>query len=108
MEHQIAIVSFEGAVKREVKRIREQLRADESLHEFEFDISIKGRVHDGDLKLTYELRDGPYDVRGVKGDSVNAVLDEFLRRRRGWTQRHAPKAIKLRENPERRHRSFRG
>jgi hypothetical protein len=95
MEHHVAIVSFEGAVKREAKRIREQLQADESLHEFAFRIQVSGRVHDGDLKLIYSVYDnngGQYQEPKVTGDSVHAVMDEFTRRR-GWTQRHAPKAI---------------
>ncbi len=95
MEHHVAIVSFEGAVKREIKRIREQLRADESLSTFAFRIQVSGRVHDGDLKLVYSIFDnegGLYSAPTVEGDTVNAVVEEFSRQR-GWKQRHAPKLL---------------
>jgi len=98
MEHHIAIVSFEGAVKREIKRIREQLQADETLSEFYFDIKVSGRVHEGDIKLTYKVADNSYGARQVEGDDVNAVVEE-LQRQRGWTARHAPKVLSYEKIP---------
>ena len=91
-EHLVAIVSFEGALKRESKRIRKELSKVETLSEFKIDIEISGRVHDGDVKLEYALSRSAYGSGKVTGDNIQAVLDEFLRRN-GWEAVHAPKAI---------------
>lgn len=88
-EHTVAIVSFEGALKREAKRLRRQLRQVESLSRFELEITIEGRLHDGDLELKYRI--GEYS-KAVTGDSLGPVVDEFMRRH-GWEQIHSPKAI---------------
>ena len=90
-EHHVAIVSFEGAVKREVKRVRDVLARDETLSEFYLTITASGRTSEGDVKLSYKLAACSYTTP-VEGDSINAIVDEFLRRR-GWSAVHAPKAI---------------
>jgi hypothetical protein len=91
-EHVVAIVSFDGAVKREAKRVRKELQRDETLHSFGLRIDISGRVHDGDLKLKFTIGDSEYFSQSVTGDSLQAVIDEFMRRR-GWTAIHSPKAL---------------
>lgn len=88
-EHTVAIVSFEGALKREIKRVRQQLQQVESLSSMHLEIKIEGSVHSGDLKLTYGL--GQY-VGKVVGDTLQAVLDEFVRQH-GWEKVHAPLVI---------------
>ena len=90
-EHTVAIVSFEGALKREIKKIREQLKACENVKEMHLKIIVSGRVHTGDLKLTFALSESEYST-GVEGDSIGPVVEEHLRRH-GWSAIHAPKAI---------------
>lgn len=90
-EHTVAIVSFEGALKREIKRIRKMLQADESLHQFDLRVEISGRCHDGDIDLAYSLGENSYSTR-VSANTIHATVDEFLRRR-GWQALNAPKAI---------------
>lgn len=97
-EHVVAIVSFEGAVKREVKRIREALRpaveAKLMINDFGFQIKVSGRVLDGEVKLSYKIGEYDFMAKEVEGDSPNAVVDEFLRRK-GWASIHAPLAISM-------------
>lgn len=96
-EHSVAIVSFEGAVTREIKRVRERLKSVESLSTFQLKIIASGRINDGEVKLTYFVAN-EYGGGEVKGDSLNAVLDEYLRRN-GWEKIHAAKAISYEKIP---------
>lgn len=94
-EHLVAIVSFEGALKREAKRLRQRLQRIENLPSMALTISCSGRLHDGDLKLKYRLDETvPYmsETDCVVGDTLTAVVEEF-ERRHGWAELHAPKAI---------------
>lgn len=91
-EHMIAIVSPSGAIKREIKRVRKELQKVDDLSYFRVTIQASGRVHDGDVKLTYSLSSAEYGSAEVEGDELQSVLDEMLRRH-GWTAIHAPKAI---------------
>jgi len=94
-EHHVAIVSFEGALKREIKRIRNELKNCEDFAHMIFKIEADGNVNSGNIKLTYQLC-GPKAV--VTGDSIQAVLDECLRRH-GWEKIHAPKALSYERIP---------
>ena len=91
-EHTIAIVSFEGAIKREVRRVREEMKKCERVSELYLEINASGRIEDGDVKIEYQVGQSSYDSSKVRGDSLQACLDEFLRRH-GWQQVHNPKAI---------------
>lgn len=57
---------------------------------FEISVSASGRVQDGDVKITYEC--GPQYGNAVKGGTLEAVVEEYLRRN-GWDRRHAPLAL---------------
>lgn len=92
-EHTVAIVSFAGALKREIKRVRRKLQRDERMSEFSIEIDVKGRVHDGDVKLTYSVCPSSWqNSDAVKGDDLDACVEELMRRR-GWQSVHAPVAI---------------
>ena len=69
-EHVVAIVSFEGALKREIKRVREQLRQCDALSNFSLTINAEGRLHEGEVKLTFGL--GAWNNE-VKGDALNVI-----------------------------------
>ena len=96
-EHTVAIVSFQGAIKREVKRIRNKLAMDESLSEFCFEITASGRVHEGTVKLAFAIGSSTYNT-SLDGDDADEVIEEFMRRR-GWKARHAPKALAYEKIP---------
>ena len=94
-EHLVAIVSFEGAVKRAVARIRAQLAgaANSNIlpgNEFHFIVKANGRILDGEVKLSFSLNpNGWDDPRTVTGNSMQGVVDEYLRRA-GWNAVNAP------------------
>lgn len=90
-EHTVAIVSFEGALKREVKRIRRQLALDETMSSFMIRIDASGRVDSGEVDISFGVGDSSYGAT-VNGDGLDTVVEELMRRR-GWTARHAPKAL---------------
>lgn len=95
-DHTVAIVSFEGAVKREIKRIRKELSKCDSLSAMFMGITVEGPLHSGDLKLTYKVGSSEYTY--VKGDSLQACIDEFLRQH-GWKEVHEAKAISYEKIP---------
>ncbi len=95
-EHVVAIVSFEGALKREIKRVRKELQKVDDLSSFSLKMEVKGRVHEGDVKLSYGI--GSEYGTEVTGDSLNAVLDEYLRRH-GWKKVHEVKALSYEKIP---------
>ncbi len=97
-EHQVAIVSFEGALKREIKRIRQELQKCDDLSSFNLTITASGRLHDGTVKLKFSLAPDDYGYGGVEGDSINPVLEELLRRH-GWEKVHSPKALAYEKVP---------
>jgi len=96
-EHEVAIVSFMGALKRELKRVRRVLAQDESLSEFKLSITASGRVNDGDVKLSFGVADSTY-ATPINGSDLDATIEEFMRRR-GWTKRWAPKALSYEKIP---------
>lgn len=96
-EHQIAIVSFEGAIKREIKRVRERLKpaAEQGTlksNEFRFTIEGRGRILDGEVKLSYKICDNHYGSNEIEARGVDPLVDELLRRS-GWKAVNAPLEI---------------
>ncbi len=91
-EQTVAIVSFEGAVKREVKAIREALKLCDTLSEFQFTVTASGPINSGEVKISYRLSKDTYGSTGVKGNNVKECLAEFLRRH-GWDRTNKPIAI---------------
>lgn len=97
-EHTVAIVSFEGALKREIKRIRNRLKDVEEISEFSVKIEASGRVHDGEVKLSFAIAPNSYGYNEVKGRELNAVLEEMMRRH-GWQKKNDPLAIAYEKVP---------
>lgn len=92
-ENTVAIVSFTGALKREIKLLRERLKRDESMSSFTLQIEASGRVQSGEVQLKFTLSPNTYiSGEAVYGSSLNAVTDELMRRR-GWAAVNAPTAI---------------
>lgn len=90
-EQTVAIVSFEGAVKREVKAIREAIKACETVSEFRLTVTASGPINDGEVEITYEIAKNSYSG-AVKGNNVRECLSEFMRRH-GWDSVNKPVAI---------------
>ena len=91
-EQTVAIVSFEGAVKREVKAVREALKLCDNLSEFQLTITASGPINSGEVKVSYGLSKNTYGTAEVKGNNVKECLSEFLRRH-GWDCINKPIAI---------------
>ena len=85
-EQTIAIVSFQGALKREIVRMINRLKQDETFSYLSFDMKVTGRV-DSDVKIEFNLYDD--DGSHVKGNNIDTMVDEALRRR-GYAKIHAP------------------
>lgn len=91
-EHTVAIVSFEGALKREIKRLRNKLKAVDEISEFQLIIEASGRVNDGEVKLAFKLSPNTWGGSTVTGRELRAVEEEMLRRH-GWQKKNDPLAI---------------
>lgn len=81
-------MTFEQHLANVVKNIRKELQQIESISSFEFVIKATGRVHEGEVEITFKLEHGYYGGTTI-GNSVNAVVEEFMRRT-GWDKRHMP------------------
>jgi hypothetical protein len=79
------MTEFEKMVVEEVKRVRGRLQSNENLHQFHFQISASGRVHDGDIKIEFAF--GEYSPN-VYSSSVETGLNEWERRQM-WNKRNA-------------------
>lgn len=79
------ITQFEAAFIKEQYRVRKIL-ADHDVNNFYFSISADGRTMTGDVKVEFKLGKQSYS-EPVRGNSVDAVLDEFLRRE-GFEKKH--------------------
>ena len=73
-EHSIAIVSFKGALKREIARVLKKLKQDESVSWFDLEIEASGRP-DGDIKIEYKLYDDQAQTF-INGQDLDAMTDE--------------------------------
>lgn len=83
----VAIVSFEGMIKRKAIEIKRRLVALESESGMILTVKAEGPIHNGELKFSYKL-EGSYDI-GVTGNSLDAVIDEWMRQR-GWKKANKP------------------
>lgn len=72
-----------------VRQIRKRL-GDANVGYFQFSIEASGRTQTGEdsIGIIYELS-GEYGDGRVTGDSPDAVVEEYLRRK-GWKDRHEP------------------
>jgi len=79
--------SLESQVAGTVNSIRDLIAMDDqSPNYFNFRIEAEGRVRDGEVKITFKIGESSY-TNVVSGDSVEAVLTEYLRRI-NWQKAH--------------------
>lgn len=81
------LTQAEASFVKEQYRVREIL-ASHDISSFYFEMSASGRCSSGDVKVTYKLGENSYQDY-VEGNSVDATLQEFLRRK-GYTKANAP------------------
>lgn len=95
-ENTVAIVSFEGHIKRTARHVHEALDHANIGDSWHLEINLRGsHGESGTIKIQYTLHNSyVYDAREIKvvGNSLDAVVEEFLRRH-GWNAHHAPLQI---------------
>ncbi len=97
-EQTVAIVSFEGAVKREARAVREALKTCDSISGFHMEIVASGPINDGEVNIVYKLCPNSSGYDAVEGSSVKECVAEMVRRH-GWDLMNKPKAISYQEVP---------
>jgi hypothetical protein len=86
-------VLFAAHVASEVKRVRELLKQDENMSSFCMHIEASGRVHSGEVKITFSLAPATYLCsETVKGHDFDVIVAELFRRR-GFNAVNAPLAL---------------
>lgn len=81
--------AYEEVIKEMAAYIRNELQQLEDVSSLDFNIMIDGRVHDSELRITFEIGSAYGKGGVVKGGSVDAVLREYMRRF-GWDLKHQP------------------
>jgi hypothetical protein len=84
-------MTYDQMVKNLAKFLRDELRQLE-IHSLDFSLDINGRVHDGDLDITFSLGSSYNEGGCVKGGDISKVVDEY-KRRFGWDKRNKPLCI---------------
>jgi hypothetical protein len=83
------MLKFEEDMLDLVRQVRQRIADETDRTEILFKIRASGRVNEGDFKITFEL-ENEYDREcNVKGGSLEAVVDEYIRRN-SWKKRNAP------------------
>lgn len=87
----------EAVIAKKVKEIQEMLKnVDGAPSEFHVRIEAGGRVHSGDLKISYEIcKNQFFNSESVKAGKLMDAFEEFCRRH-GWEKRHQPVQISYR------------
>lgn len=81
--------AYEQVIKEIAVYVREELKHIDEIHTLNFSIDISGRLHDGELKIKFEIG-STYGAGGsVKGGNIEDVLVEYMRRF-GWDKRNQP------------------
>lgn len=77
-------MSFEQALKNEVERIRDSL-SETNATSLDFEISVSGRIHDGDIEIEFSIGETYSKGGKVTGGILENVLKEY-KRRYGWSE----------------------
>jgi methylaspartate ammonia-lyase len=82
--NKIMAKSFETMVKVEATRLRDLFRSRDISH-LNFTVTVSGPVDSGELAIQFQIASSSWGDDPVKGSTINAVVDEFCRRK-GWRQ----------------------
>ena len=88
----MAETNFCKEVKATAHTLREAMQVCETMHDFYFRVECRGRLHDGSIKITYEVGEGSYIDERVEGNDPGSCLMEYMRRH-GWDAKNAPLSI---------------
>lgn len=83
-------MTYDQMVKNLAMFLRDELKqVDDEISSLDFEISIDGRVHDGELKIEYKLGSSYSSGGQVSGGDLPKVIAEY-KRRFGWDKRNQP------------------
>ena len=85
-------MTYDQMVRNLAVFLRDELRKIEEISSLDFEITIEGRVHDGELKIEYKLGSTYSDGGQVTGGDLPRVVAEY-KRRFGWDKRNKPLCI---------------
>ena len=94
--HKVTIVSFQGAIEREVKRIVKRMSIVESISTYDIHIRARGDLHEDTTEIEFSV--GTKYASEVSANTLDAALDEFMRRH-GWEADNKVKQIAMRSIP---------
>ena len=83
------MTTYNQMVKNLAIFLRDELKQIEEISSLDFEITIDGRVHDGELRIEYKLGNSYGPGGQVRGGDIAKVVDEY-KRRFGWDQRNQP------------------
>jgi hypothetical protein len=87
------MTTYNQMVKNLATFLRDELKQlDDGPSSLDFNITISGRVLDGDLNIIYSIGSTYSEGGHVKGGDVAKVVDEY-KRRFGWDKRNKPLCI---------------
>lgn len=78
--------AFVRALKNEVIRIRDQF-AGMNAPSMSLQITCEGACDHGDIAITFSVGESQWGDQHVKGNNIDACLDEYFRRK-GWKRDH--------------------
>ena len=82
-------MDFEKALIEAVKMVRHELQGCDTVNAFALTIHASGRVHDGEVRVSFTLSTA---AATAEGNSLFQVVKETLRRH-SWDERNAPLCI---------------
>jgi hypothetical protein len=85
-------MTFEQSLSEKVLEIRQRLQAIDTLPRFRIDIEIFGRVHEGEIDITFKLGQQYVDESSAEGGNLDCVVNEFMHRF-GWKTVNNPLRI---------------
>tara|TARA_Y100000310_G_scaffold327344_1_gene393551 strand:+ start:651 stop:953 length:303 start_codon:yes stop_codon:yes gene_type:complete len=90
---------FKESIESMVRTLREEMQVAETCTDFYFRVDATGRLHDGDIRISYQVGEDCYTGEHVKGNDPRICLEEYLRRH-GWDTVNAPLSISFVEDEE--------
>ena len=83
--------AFSKALTDVLFQIRDRLQEEEIISTMRFDIEVRGRVHEGELRIEFVLGQ-EYASINARGGNLEAVIEEFIHREL-FNRKHKPLMI---------------
>ena len=83
------MTEFEKILLDEISYLRSKAQANTAWREFAIDIEVRGRVHEGDLRIEFSVGESYGADSSAKAHSLRAALHEWTRRK-SWNEANRP------------------